>query len=87
MRAAHGLWITVPETASLKVGKTCWIDILSDELGSFTVFGEVRYVAGRRVGLETTRPVPIDESSASGSLVNFPDSYTGFSRRKLPRPR
>jgi hypothetical protein len=57
----HGLWVTVPLTTSLKLGKTCWIDILSEELGSFTVAGEVRYVSGRRVGLETTRPVPIDE--------------------------
>jgi hypothetical protein len=32
---------------------------MSEELGSFTVAGEVRYVAGRRVGLEIARPVPI----------------------------
>jgi hypothetical protein len=55
----HGLWITVPPTTSLKLGKTCWIDVLSEELGSFTVAGEVRHVSGRRVGLETTRPVPV----------------------------
>ena len=55
----HGLWITVPTTTALKLGKTCWIDVLSEELGSFTVAGEVRYVAGRRVGLEISRPVPI----------------------------
>ena len=55
----HGLWLTVPTTTSLKLGKVCWIDVLSEELGSFTVAGEVRYVSGRRVGLETTRPVPI----------------------------
>jgi PilZ domain len=57
----HGLWVTIPQTTSLKLGKVCWIDILSEELGSFTVAGEIRHVAGRRVGLETTRPVPIDE--------------------------
>src|SRR5713101_2513545 len=39
--------------------ETCWIDVLSEEFGSFTVAGEVRHIAGRRVGLETTRPVPI----------------------------
>lgn len=55
----HGLWLTMPTTTSLKLGKVCWIDVLSEELGSFTVAGEVRYVSGRRVGLETTRPVPI----------------------------
>ena len=49
----------MPTTTSLKLGKVCWIDVLSEELGSFTVAGEVRYVSGRRVGLETTRPVPI----------------------------
>jgi hypothetical protein len=57
----HGLWVTIPLTTSLKPGKVCWIDILSEELGSFTVAGEIRHVSGRRVGLETTRPVPIDE--------------------------
>lgn len=55
----HGLWVTVPPTTSLKLGKVCWIDVLSEEFGSFTVAGEVRHIAGRRVGLETTRPVPI----------------------------
>ncbi|HYS18269.1 MAG TPA: PilZ domain-containing protein [Candidatus Binatia bacterium] len=55
----NGLWVTVSQTPALKLGKTCWIDILSDEVGSFTVAGEVRHVAGRRVGLETIRPVPI----------------------------
>ena len=34
--------------------------MMSDELGSFTVAGEVRHITGRRVGLETMRPVPID---------------------------
>ena len=55
----HGLWVTVPPTTSLKLGKVCWIDVLSEEFGLFTVAGEVRHIAGRRVGLETTRPVPI----------------------------
>lgn len=55
----HGLWVTVSPTTSLKLGKVCWIDVLSEEFGSFTVAGEVRHIAGRRVGLETTRPVPI----------------------------
>src|SRR5207249_6044447 len=55
----HGLWVTVPPTTSLKLGKVYWIDVLSEEFGSFTVAGEVRHIAGRRVGLETTRPVPI----------------------------
>jgi len=55
----HGLWITVPTTTTLKLGKACWIDVMSEELGSFTVAGEVRYVAGRRVGLEIARAVPI----------------------------
>jgi len=55
----HGLWVTVPPTTSLKLGKTCWIDVLSEEFGSFTVAGEVRHIAGRRIGLETTRPVSI----------------------------
>jgi hypothetical protein len=32
---------------------------MSDEVGSFTVAGEVRHVTGRRIGLETMRPVPI----------------------------
>jgi hypothetical protein len=57
--SCHGLWVTVATTTSLKLGKVCWIDVLSEELGPFTVAGEVRYVSGRRVGLETTRPVPI----------------------------
>lgn len=55
----NGLWITVAPTAALRLGKVCWIDVLSDELGSFTVAGEVRHVTGRRIGLETMRPVPI----------------------------
>jgi hypothetical protein len=55
----HGLWISVSTTTALKLGKVYWIDVLSEELGSFTVAGEVRYVSGRRVGLEITRPVPI----------------------------
>jgi hypothetical protein len=56
----HGLWVTLAPTAALTFGKICWIDVLSDELGSFTVAGEVRHITGRRVGLETMRPVPID---------------------------
>jgi len=55
----NGLWVTVAPTAALRLGKVCWIDVISDELGSFTVAGEVRYVTGRRIGLETMRPVPI----------------------------
>ena len=55
----NGLWVTVAPTTALKRGKSCWIDILSEEIGRFTVAGEVRHVAGRRVGLETTRPVPV----------------------------
>ncbi len=54
----HGLWVTVAPTTALRLGKICWVDVLSDELGSFTVAGEVRHVAGRRIGLETMRPVP-----------------------------
>ena len=56
----HGLWVTVAPTMALTLGKICWIDVMSDELGSFTVVGEVRHITGRRVGLETMRPVPID---------------------------
>ena len=56
----HGLWVTVAPTMALTLGKICWIDVMSDELGSFTVAGEVRHITGRRVGLETMRPVPID---------------------------
>ena len=56
----HGLWVTVAPTTALTLGKICWIDVMSDELGSFTVAGEVRHITGRRVGLETMRPVPID---------------------------
>ena len=56
----HGLWLTVAPTTALALGKTCWIDVMSDEVGSFTVAAEVRHVAGRRVGLETMRPVPIE---------------------------
>jgi hypothetical protein len=55
----NGLWLTVASTTPLKAGQACWIDVLSEEFGSFTVAGEVRYVAGRRVGLETKRPVPL----------------------------
>jgi PilZ domain-containing protein len=55
-----GLWVTVAPTMALKLGKICWIDVMSDEVGSFTLAGEVRHVSGRRVGLETIRPVPID---------------------------
>ncbi|HKQ67229.1 MAG TPA: PilZ domain-containing protein [Methylomirabilota bacterium] len=55
----NGLWVTVPSTTALRLGKICWVDVLSDELGSFTVAGEVRHVNGRRIGLETTRPVPL----------------------------
>jgi len=55
----HGLWVTVAPTTALKLGKVCWIDVMSDEVGSFTVAGEVRHVTGRRIGLETMRPVPI----------------------------
>lgn len=55
----NGLWVTVAPTTALKLGKACWIDVLSEEIGSFTVAGEVRHIAGRRVGLETIRPVPI----------------------------
>jgi hypothetical protein len=51
--------VTVAPTTALKLGKSCWIDILSEEIGRITVAGEVRHVAGRRVGLETTRPVPV----------------------------
>ena len=56
----NGLWVTVAPTTALRLGKICWIDVMSDELGSFTVAGEVRHITGRRVGLETMRPVPID---------------------------
>src|SRR5262245_59618749 len=56
--SCHGLWITVPTTAPLKLVKASWIDELSDDLGSFTVAGEVRSISGRRVALKTTRPVP-----------------------------
>ena len=56
----NGLWVTVAPTMALTPGKICWIDVMSDELGSFTVAGEVRHITGRRVGLETMRPVPID---------------------------
>jgi len=55
----HGLWVTVAPTTALRLGKVCWIDVMSDELGSFTMAGEVRHVSGRRIGLETIRPVPI----------------------------
>src|SRR5262245_52216975 len=55
----NGLWVTVPSSTALRLGKICWVDVLSDELGSFTVAGEVRHVNGRRIGLETTRPVPL----------------------------
>jgi len=55
----NGLWLTVAPTTPLKLGQACWIDVLSEEFGSFTVAGEVRYVAGRRVGMETKRPVPM----------------------------
>jgi hypothetical protein len=41
----NGLWVTVAP--------------MSEELGSFTLAGEVRYITGRRIGLETLRPVPI----------------------------
>ena len=51
--------MSVAPTRALKLGKACWIDVLSEEFGSFTVAGEVRYVAGRRVGMETKRPVPM----------------------------
>jgi len=56
----NGLWVTVAPTRALRLGKICWIDVMSDEVGSFALAGEVRHVAGRRVGLETMRPVPID---------------------------
>ena len=56
----NGLWVTVGPTTTLTLGKICWIDVMTDELGSFTVAGEVRHITGRRVGLETMRPVPID---------------------------
>jgi hypothetical protein len=55
----NGLWLTVASTAPLKIGQAYWVDVLSEEFGSFTVAGEVRYVAGRRIGLETKRPVPL----------------------------
>jgi hypothetical protein len=51
--------VTVAPTTALRLGKICWVDVMSDELGSFTVAGEVRHVSGRRIGLETIRPVPI----------------------------
>jgi len=51
--------VTVAPTTALRLGKVCWIDVMSDELGSFTMAGEVRHVSGRRIGLETIRPVPI----------------------------
>jgi hypothetical protein len=56
----NGLWVTVAPTTSLRLGKICWVDVMSDEVGAFTVAGEVRHVSGRRIGLETTRPVPLD---------------------------
>ena len=62
----NGLWVTVAPTTALKLGKPCWIDILSEEIGRFTVAGEVRHVAGRRVGLETTRPVPVARLENAG---------------------
>ena len=51
--------MTLAPTTALRLGKICWIDVQSDEVGSFTVAGEVRHITGRRIGLETTRPVPI----------------------------
>ena len=62
----HGLWVTVAPTTALKLGKSCWIDVLSEEIGRFTIAGEVRHVAGRRVGLETTRPVPLARLENAG---------------------
>jgi PilZ domain-containing protein len=58
----HGLWVTLAPTTALRLGKICWIDVQSDEVGSFTVAGEVRHITGRRIGLETMRPVPIARS-------------------------
>ena len=55
----NGLWVTIAPTSALRLGKICWVDVMSDELGSFTLAGEVRYITGRRIGLETLRPVPI----------------------------
>jgi hypothetical protein len=55
----NGLWVTLAPTTALRLGKICWVDVLSEEHGSFTVAGEVRHVTGRRIGLETMRPVPI----------------------------
>jgi len=62
----NGLWVTVAPTTALKLGKSCWIDVLSEEIGRFTIAGEVRHVAGRRVGLETTRPVPVARLENAG---------------------
>jgi hypothetical protein len=61
----NGLWLTVTSTAPLKVGQAYWVDVLSEEFGSFTVAGEVRYVAGRRIGLETKRPVPMADRTGT----------------------
>lgn len=55
----HGLWVSVAPTAGLRLGKICSIEVLSDEHGSFTAAAEIRHVTGRRIGLETVRPVPV----------------------------
>jgi hypothetical protein len=58
--ASHrGLWLSIASTTPLTLGQTYWVDVLSEEFGSFTVAAEVRYLAGRRVGLETKRPIPM----------------------------
>src|SRR3989449_9064052 len=65
----HGLWVTVPPTTSLKLGKVCWIDVLSEEFGSFTVAGEGRHIAGRRGGRGHTRPGPLGRADREGGAA------------------
>ena len=56
----NGLWVTVAPTTALKLGKIVSFVGARGGVGSFALAGEVRHVTGRRVGLETMRPVPID---------------------------
>jgi hypothetical protein len=55
----HGICVAVAPTASVKLGRSCRVEILAEDVGQLTVAADVRHVGERRVGLETA---PLAES-------------------------
>jgi len=49
----RGICVAVAPTASVKLGRSCRVEILAEDVGPVSVAADVRYVGERRIGLET----------------------------------